>query len=245
MTKRLVYILGAGLSLLGLSASNRATAQNFIPAGNAFNSPGCSNSDLRAKWIKEERANPEWKPIVIDPSRPITELPLFSPTILEGWVSTPPPACNNPPGGGCEGADDQMRSEVSEEEIPWNHYTHDFTIKVVPDPAYQQLLSSWARYPGTEACPDGSLSDNCHWPDMEVEWDNGSMMKVNDDDDRTWGAVPEFVWPVVGDRVWVEGRWVFDCGHPLIPDEVPDAQLDQYVKFQTEIHPPRALVTFR
>src|SRR4029077_8720155 len=63
-------------------------------------------------------------------------------------------------------------------------------------------------------------------------------MRGSDDDDRTWGAVPEYVWPASGDRVWVMGRWVFDCGHPA-------ADSRQYVKFSTEIHPPRALVTYR
>ena len=39
----------------------------------------------------------------------------------------------------------QSSTEVCEEEIPWNHYTHDYTFKVVPDPNYQYLLSSWNR----------------------------------------------------------------------------------------------------
>ena len=252
MTKRLTYILGAGMCWFGLTICYRATAQNFTPATTAFQSPACSATDLKRK-DDAARLNPEWKPIVIESGRPITELPLFSPTILEGRVATPAPACNNPPSlAECEGPNAQMRSEVSEEEIPWNHYTHDFTIKVVPDTNnvkadydYQKLLSSWARYPGTDPCPDGSLSDTCHWPDMEVEWDNASVMRVNDDDDRTWGALPEFAWPAVGDRVWAEGRWIFDCGHTWVPDAVPDDQAAQYVAFQTEIHPARAIVALR
>src|SRR5260370_4007822 len=242
MTKRLVYILGAGLSLLGLSASNRATAQTFILATSAFNSPGCSDSNLggtelcvcdpitgcHCKGIPSQaRATPEWKVIILpsDIGRPITDLPKFSPTILEGWVAVPP---DN------EGPNNQMPSEVSEEETPWNHYTHDFTVKIVPDLPYKDLLSSWVN-------PD--LTTEAH-TDMEVEWDNGSVMKVNDDDDRTWGAVPEFVWPAVGDRVWVEGRLVFDCGHPF-PDDWAFSFDKNWVKYSTEIHPPRALVTFR
>src|SRR5260370_13444313 len=101
MTKRLVCILGAGLSLLGLSESNRAPAQIFIPATSAFNSSGCSDSNLggtelcvcdpitgcHCKGIPSQaRANPEWKVIILpsDIGRPITDLPKFSPTILEG-----------------------------------------------------------------------------------------------------------------------------------------------------------------
>jgi hypothetical protein len=73
---------------------------------------------------------------------------------------------------------------------------------------------------------------------MEVEWDSASLMDEKEGFQRDWGAVPEFVWPGVGDRVWVAGRWIFDCGHPGSSDK-------QYVKFSTEIHPPKALVTFR
>lgn len=246
MTKRLVYILGAGLCLLSLVLSNRATAQ--IEATRAFDSPGCSDSNLgghefcicdpitgcHCKGVPSQaRANPEYKVIILpgDIGRPITDLPKFTPTILEGFVSTPPPACNDPE---CEGPNKQMSSEVSEEETPWNHYTHDFTLKVVPDAAYKQLLSFWLN-------PDGSTEVH---DDMEVEWDNGSVMKVNDDDDRTWGALPEFAWPAIGDRVWVEGRWVFDCGHPF-PDDWSFDFKREWVKYSTEIHPPRALVTFR
>jgi hypothetical protein len=53
---------------------------------------------------------------------------------------------------------------------------------------------------------DGSLGQES---DMEVEWDNASAM----DDNHTWGAEPPFVWPSVRDRVWIDGRWIFDCGH--------------------------------
>jgi hypothetical protein len=77
---------------------------------------------------------------------------------------------------------------------------------------------------------------------MEVEWENASLMNEGEGSQRFWGALPEFVWPAVGDRVWVEGRWVFDCGHTGVPPAAPERK---YVKYATEIHPPRALVTFR
>jgi hypothetical protein len=73
---------------------------------------------------------------------------------------------------------------------------------------------------------------------MEVEWDHASLMDEKEGFQRIWGAVPEFVWPAVGDRVWVSGRWIFDCGHPS-SSNIPEVQ------FSTEIHPPRALVAFR
>ena len=99
---------------------------------------------------------------------------------------------------------------------------------MIPDPGYTHLLSSWVN-------PDGSIGVHT---DMEVEWDNASLMDEHEGFQRIWGAVPEFVWPAVGDRVWVAGRWIFDCGHPGSDDV-------RYVQFSSEIHPPRAIVTFR
>jgi hypothetical protein len=238
-----------------------AHGQNFKPATAAFDSPGCNGSDL-GDVTDISRGNPEWKAIVIDSAHPLPNNP---PTILEGFVAFPPAN---------EKSSDQAPAEVSEEELPWNHYTHDFTFKVIPDPPYQNLLASWNRFPGVtlnnvdplfckktlggvsgdplaqtssctvppEVCPDLSTGATCHHTQMEVEWENGSAMKVNSDDDRTWGSVPEFVWPSSGDRVWLEGRWVFDCGHANVPPAAPESQ---YVKYDTEIHPPRALATFR
>lgn len=278
---RLLLTVGAGavLQLSGLVAYAQTPEIKYIQATDAFiNSPVCSDTDL-GDTHDLDRLNPEWKPVnglTIDPNNPALALQ-DQPTILEGFVAGPPlpPDCRNvlgqpQPPSSCEDSNTQMPSEVSEEDIPWNHYTHDFTFKVVPDSNYQHLMSSWLRFPGVripnlpnpfcaalggtldgttcvvppETCPDlnHKFDATCHHLDMEVEWDNASVMKVNDDDDRTWGAVPEFVWPAVGDRVWVEGRWIFDCGHPNVPKAVPDKK---YVQWSTEIHPPRALVTFR
>ena len=231
--------------------SHRAAPQNptatYIPATAAFsNSPVCDNTDL-SNDSDEARGRPEWKPIVIDTSLTFPNNFIHPVTILEGTVPTP--NTEYPTG---EMENNQAPSEVSEEELTWNHYTHDFTANVVPDPAYQYLMSSYANPPdptkvtqtdptGQEMCPDGTYSDPCHHVHMEVEWDSASLMDEGDGFQRIWGAVPEFVWPAVNDRVWVAGRWVFDCGHPSSGPNGDTA----LVKFSTEIHPPRALVTFR
>lgn len=254
-----------------LMAALPAVAQ-FTPATTAFNPSGsrfvCNATDLTSDHDMD-RANPEWKPIDIDSAHPV---PNNVPRILEGFVQQPP---SN------EDQNSQAPAEVSEEELPWNHFTHDYTFKVVPDTNYQYLLSSYTRFPGltvtfngseSEAqsacsilggsylggnqcqlaapgtCPDGTQSDTCHHPWMEVEWENASAMKINDDDDRTWGSLPEFAWPTVGDRVWVEGRWIFDCGHTGVGglDNINSfVNARDYVAFETEIHPPRAVVTMR
>ncbi len=258
-------LLVVGACLVSLPA----IAQNYIPAINAFADATNSGSACNATDLGDDqdtdRGNPEWKAIDLDPNHPLPNNPT---RIVEGYVSPVPTD---------ENQDSQAPAEVSEEEIPWNHYTHDYTFKVLPDPNYQYLLGSWARFPGMTfgtqsevACHGwgGSFSNNicsfpadtcsngptCNHQVMEVEWENGSAMKVNDDDDRKWGSLPEYAWPSVGDRVWVEGRWIFDCGHPgvsnlndaeaIIPT-ILGTHLKDYVKYSTEFHPPRALVTFR
>jgi len=208
-----LFLVGVGLRVPTISAQ---ATQQPIPATRAFDAPGCSASDL-SNNTDLARGNPEWKAIIIDPRFPLPNNP---PTILEGIV--PPPSEQ-------ETSTDQAHAEVSEEELPWNHYTHDFTFKVVPDPRYFGLLSSWVNTDGTIGVHG----------DMEVEWENASLMDEQPEGfQRIWGAAPEFVWPAVGDRVWVEGRWIFDCGHPSSSDT-------DHVQYSTEIHPPRALVTFR
>jgi hypothetical protein len=264
----LVSCLLAGVGLIPV----RGEAQDYIPATAAFNPSGsrfvCNGTDITSDHDLD-RGNPEWKPIDLDSAHPV---PSNMPRILEGFVQQPPSD---------EDQNSQAPAEVSEEELPWNHFTHDYTFKVVPDAGYQYLLSSWTRFkgltvdlPGTSGeaqsecslfggsyqggnscqlappstCPDGTQSDTCHHPWMEIEWENGSVMKVNDDDDRRWGSLPEFAWPAVGDRVWVEGRWIFDCGHTGVGglDNISSyINAKDYVQFETEIHPPRALVTMR
>jgi hypothetical protein len=122
-----------------------------------------------------------------------------------------------------ERPENEAPSEVAEEDTLWTHYTHDKTQFVIPDPGYRHLVSSSRQF-------------------IEVEWDGASDMTTNggsnDANDMTWGAMPEFVWPSAGDRVWVEGHWVFDCGHP-------GSKNPANVTFASEIHPPRAVVTFR
>jgi hypothetical protein len=241
------FVAGLGLCISVLTVPPRALPQDYIPATAAFdNSPVCDATDLH-KDSDEARGRPEWKSIKIDPSLPFPNNFLHPITILEGTVPTPN---EEYPTGELE--NNQAPSEVAEEEITWNHYTHDFTANVVPDPAYQYLLSSYANPPnpsnvtpadptGRDMCPDGTYSDPCHHVHMEIEWENASLMDEGEGDQRIWGAVPEFVWPAVHDRVWVAGRWIFDCGHPSTGSGGQTA----LVKYSTEIHPPRALVTFR
>ena len=264
-------IVTPGANALFLPSDPPADDDGYTPAVNAFNSDsttsGCSDSDLEDTQSLT-RVNPEWKPIRSLNTDHAADQHIFGnePVILEGRIA---------PRTGI-GTNDQSSSEVSEEEIPWNHFTHDFTVKVTPDPPYKRLLSSWERFQGAtipfdklgtdvvtaclilhgtldfqngvckipeDKCDDGSTTTaRCHHTEMEVEWDNASLMDESEGFQRIWGAAPEFVWPGGGDRIWVMGRWIFDCGHPGVPEQ---AVQDRFVKYSTEIHPPRAMVTFR
>src|SRR5262249_30129203 len=134
------------------------------------------------------RADPEWSPLVVDPSLPFqhgshtvaelnAEIP--STTIVEGVVPDPPVN---------EKSNAEAPSEVAEEDTPWTHFSHDKTFFVLPDPGYEHLLTTFTDW----------AVQNRHTI-LEAEWENG--------------ALPRFAWPSIGDRVWLEGRYVFDCGH--------------------------------
>jgi hypothetical protein len=182
--------------------AEQAPAADDTPV--AATSSHCKTNDL-ADQTDTARNDPEWTPVLGDPNQPLN--PDIA-TILQGTVATP-----EQNGQQADDPDTQAASEVSEEELPWNHYTHDKTENVLPDPGYQHLLSSWKL-------PDGSTASHTH---VEVEDESASLMG----DNRTWGAQPEFVWPSVRDRVWMSGRWVFDCGHPgSAPTVVYDANND-------------------
>lgn len=54
---------------------------------------------------------------------------------------------------------------------------------------------------------------------MECEWETAFL--------------PHWAWPMPQDRVQITGRWIFDCGHA------------KNGKHRSEIHPPKAIISFR
>ncbi len=200
-----------------------------IPATYAITNAGCNAQDL-GDSSDSARNDPIWAPILRDPQHPFPN----DVTILEGRVLGHNEKFKSRTLLPREATTDQAPSEVAEEDLPWNHYTHDKTLDVVPDPGYKHLLSSFVL-------PDGTIGVH---EAIEVEWENGSVAAevVNDNivhsEDFVWGGLPTFAWASVGDRVWIAGRWIFDCGHPGSGDPAN-------VQFATEIHPPRAMVVFR
>jgi hypothetical protein len=135
--------------------------------------------------------------------------------------------------------EDYPGPDVSFEDLPISHYTHDFNFAVRPDPTtdnrYTNLL-------GVRVMPDGSVQTQRQ---IDVEWETG-LGASNDgnvcSDANKIGNSAGFYsaghlrrdviwqWPTLGDRVHVEGRWIWDRGHPPA---------------RTEIHPPRIVAVQR
>ena len=87
---------------------------------------------------------------------------------------------------------------------PWHTY-YDWNFFVRVDPEYRDLLS------------EANIKD--HDGLLECEWDTAFF--------------PTWAWPQRGGRIWIVGRWIYDCGHPSKNG------------YKTEIHPPKAVATFR
>ncbi len=88
-------------------------------------------------------------------------------------------------------------SKVSWTDWPATHISHDVNFFVKPDLLYRYLFSAASLEKSQEAT-------------MEMEWETHLF--------------PLRYMPTEGDRVWMAGRWIFDCGHP---------------PYHTEIHPPK------
>lgn len=87
---------------------------------------------------------------------------------------------------------------------PW-HTSYDWNLFVRPDPQYRRLLST------ANVQDDHGI--------LECEWESSCL--------PTWAR------PQQGQRIWMVGRWIYDCAHPLAHG------------YKTEIHPPKALASFR
>src|SRR5438093_6276703 len=105
-----------------------------------------------------------------------------------------------------------------------NHDSHDADFELRLDPGQDDLLS-----PKSADDPD----DPDHEPDsLAIEWETGIEPGAKKGD-GAHPIFPKWIWPSDGDRAWVEGNWVYDCGH-----EEDDL-------YHTEIHPPRAVAIMR
>jgi hypothetical protein len=110
------------------------------------------------------------------------------------------------------------KSRITHTDFPTIHDSHDQNTDVLVDPGYEDLLST-----GNSA---GKI---------ELEWEIGTFPgETSSDPERLF---PKWAWPNLGDRVWANGNWIFDCGHPK--------EIDGADHYKTEIHPPRAFASMR
>jgi hypothetical protein len=97
--------------------------------------------------------------------------------------------------------------KLSSDDNPLNHDSRDRNILVYPDPAYWGMLATPGNFETGEPNEHGRI---------ELEWEAAAM--------------PAWVMPNQGDRVRVQGNYIFDCAH---------------APYHTEIHPPRLVMTLR
>jgi hypothetical protein len=108
------------------------------------------------------------------------------------------------------------KSRITKEDFPLNpwHTFYDWNYFVEVDPQFKYLLNEMTAEHHKLKGSDGELLNV-----IECEWDTA--------------FVPLWALPPVGSRIWIYGRWIFDCGHP--EDDV----------HRLEIHPPKATAWYR
>ncbi len=131
---------------------------------------------------------------------------------------------------------------VSEEDLPFYHYSHDMDFNIIPDKTddnrYTNLLPFlvYARPNGNDTVLKNAIG---------IEWESGLAMgnkknplSADNEEGRSGGFFSAghemgdiiWNWPATGDWAHVEGQYIWDRGHP--PAE-------------TEIHPPRFIAIKR
>jgi hypothetical protein len=110
-------------------------------------------------------------------------------------------------------------SFVTHTDFPAVHDSHDQNTHLTPDPGYEDLISD-VNDPG----------------EIEMEWEIGTFPDETSGDpaERTY---PRWAWPSAGDRMWMDGNWIFDCGHPT--------EVGGVNHYHSEIHPARAVASMR
>lgn len=114
-------------------------------------------------------------------------------------------------------------SHVSSDDLPFVHYTHDYTFNLKVDSAYQKYMA-YRLFP-----LDGGRYDTVRQKYVHIEWESGlcagNSRNLCAEANRRGESCGFFSaghtrqariwnWPVPHDWVHVEGKWVWDRGHP-------------------------------
>ncbi len=132
-------------------------------------------------------------------------------------------------------------SRLTGDDVSWNHACSgyltdpvDWCTYVLPDPGYEDMLAE-----DIPASTSGNLIGPFKQDDLEVEyeWCLVGYPYAKDPNDPSKGAEENLK---VGNKLFVAGRWISDCGcHPSFPSAP-----SQYCQlpYQAEIHPPAVMV---
>src|SRR3954452_2526178 len=117
-------------------------------------------------------------------------------------------------------------SHLSHDDLSLNHKSYDFNADVTVDPPYTNLVG------GNPTQKTGNFSGG---GDEKV-----GALHI----ERESSVYPFFAWPHDGDRAFVWGGWIWDCGH-WSPGAISGPRDPSQTGEKTEIHPVRAIVSIR
>lgn len=126
-----------------------------------------------------------------------------------------------------------VKSKITHTDFPprpWHTY-YDWNFFVRVDRQYSYLLSQYNINHAVDG-PEGVLFSDV----MECGWDTGFFPGRAQQESEQQIVI----WPQVGDRIWMVGRWIYDCGHPCNPDRDHPADPTNHGPNKTEIHPPKS-----
>jgi hypothetical protein len=128
-------------------------------------------------------------------------------------------------------------SQFARTDFPDVHDSHDFFFNIRTDPGQEHLLSM-ANNPNEEGGTVATFTDLQAPTELHLEWESG-ILPGEFSGDGSAHFFPKWAWPSEGDRVWANGDWMLDCGHPT---EITDTGDKIY---RSEIHPMRAIASMR
>jgi hypothetical protein len=221
--RRLIVFVGVALvaaAVVSLSATARASAQ---PAPLDGIPTGCPTIDIGIAEIPD--GGWTW----VAPASPIQQV-----TGVVNQTTELDPTKEDP---------STLSSFVRYSDLPTAHNSHDQNTHLTVDEADRGLLSLINDLPDDHGAI-AHASDIAPPTQLEMEWEIGIFPSLPSEThgDGHIGAnggpmFPKWAWPNPGDRVWIMGNHIYDCGHPI---EV--AGVD---RFKSEIHPAIAIASMR
>jgi hypothetical protein len=168
------------------------------------------------------RAYPQWVPVEDDAA-----------AVLEGVVAAKADAPDAGP-------------NVAVGDLPTSHHTHDMCFPIKPDETPDNRFTNLL---GTQVHADGHESTQ---PLIGIEWESG----LGADNDGNPAAAPNrkgdsfgyysaghrrgdtiWNWPTEGDRIHVEGLWIWDRAHPPSKTELHPARLTAITRDLPDVGP--------